>query len=96
VRDGSDGNSQVELQLRNKTPMPGQQRGARLCRHHHPKDQVRNVVNPGHFGTDPDPLTRTTGLWIRIRILHFPEKMARQKTPDYNIFRKLRLFTVHD
>ncbi len=65
VRDGSDGNSQVELQLRNQTPGPGQQRGARLCSHHHPQNQVRSVVDPGHFGMDPDPQICTTGLRIR-------------------------------
>ncbi len=41
VRDGSDSNRQVELQLRNQTSGPGQQRGARLSGHHHPQNQVR-------------------------------------------------------
>jgi hypothetical protein len=84
VRDGSDGNSQVELQLRNQTPEPGgQQRGARLCRHHHPQNQVRSVVVLGHFSMDPDPQILTTGLRIWLRILHFSSVAFKMPTNKF-------------
>ncbi len=36
-----------------------------------------SVVDPLHFGTDPDPRIRFTDLWIRIWILFFPRKLTR-------------------
>ncbi len=44
------------------------------------------VVDPWHFGTDPDPRIRTPVLWVRIRIRIVPFSSVGDKMPTNKFF----------
>ncbi len=52
-----------------------------------------SVVDPWHFGTEPDPRIRTTDLWIRIRILLFSSVAFKMPTKKLVFFLGFLLMT---